>query len=143
MSVGDQYSFDKSALVPIIPDGPFKSQILLNPIIKNASMVGGICTSGTYSVYSVIIPTPPRWNINYFKLYLITYDNFSTNTIGTTPNYPLPQPYIASQGEFCPNYYLHGSSTMQVNIPNGQYFNITVSGAAAPIHRAAIWLYGF
>jgi hypothetical protein len=60
MSVGDQYSFDKSVLVPIIPDSPFKSQILLNPLIKNASMMGGICTSGTYSVYAVILPTPPR-----------------------------------------------------------------------------------
>jgi hypothetical protein len=143
MSVGDQYSFDKSTLVPVIPDGPFKSQILLNPIIKNISMVGGICTSGTYSVYAVIIPTPSNWTINYFKLYLITYNDFSTNTIGTTPNYPLPQPYIASQGGFCPNYFTIGGSTMQINIPNGQYFTISVSGEIALTHRVAIWLYGF
>jgi hypothetical protein len=143
MSVGDQYSFDKSVLVPVIPNGPFTSEILLNPIIKNASMVGGICTSGTYSVYSVIIPTPSNWNSNYLKIYLITYDNFSTNSTGTTPNYPLPQPWILAQGGFCPNYYLRVGSTIQINIPNGQYFNISVSGAAAPIHRAAIWLYGF
>jgi hypothetical protein len=108
MSVGDQYSFDKSVLVPVISDGPFKSQILLNPIIKNVSMVGGICTSGTYSVYAVILPTPSNWNSNYFKLYLIMYDDFSTNSVGTTPNYPFPVPYIASQGGFCPNYYTFG-----------------------------------
>jgi hypothetical protein len=143
MSVGDQYTFDKSTLVPVIPDGPFKSQILLNPIIKNVSMVGGICTTGTYSVYAVIIPTPSNWNNNYFKLYLIMYDNFSTNLVGKTPNYPLPQPYIAAQGGFCPNYYTFGSSTMQINITNGQYFTITVSGGMVSSHRSAFFLYGF
>jgi hypothetical protein len=143
MSAGDQYSFDNSALVPVIPNGPFTSQILLNPIVKNISMVGGICTSGTYSVYAVILPTPSNWNSNYLKLYIITYDDFSTNSTGTTPDYPLSKPYILSQGGFCPNYYTIGSSTMQVNIPNGQYFSITVSGNAVDKHRAAIWLYGF
>jgi hypothetical protein len=85
MIVGDLYKFDTEHFAPTIPGGTFTSQILLNPIIKNAFMVGGICTSGTYSVYAVIIPTPPNWNTNYLKLYLITYDNFQTNNTGTTP----------------------------------------------------------
>jgi hypothetical protein len=86
MNVGDRYRFDNATLVPILPDGPFKSQILLNPLIRNQSMVDGICTSGTYNVYAIIIPTPSNWNTSYFKLYLITYDNFQTNAVGTTPN---------------------------------------------------------
>jgi hypothetical protein len=143
MSVGDQYTFDKSTLAPIIPGGPLKSQILLNPLIKNASVVGGICTSGIYSVYTIIIPNPNHWTISDFKLFHITYDNFQTNSTGTAPNYQLPKPYVAAQGRFCPNYYTFGSATIQINIPNGQYFNISVSGAASPSHRAAIFLYGF
>jgi hypothetical protein len=143
MSVGNLYEFDNATLAPIIPGGTFKSQIFLNPLIKNASMVGGICTSGTYSVYAVILPTPPNQNTNYLKLYLVTYDNFQSNATGTTSNYPLPQPFMSSQGGFCPNYYKFGGATIQINIPNGQYFNIAVSGAASPNHRHVFFLYGF
>jgi hypothetical protein len=105
--------------------------------------VGDIVTSGTYSVYSVILPTPPNQNTNYLKLYLITYDDFETTQTGTTLPYALPQPFISAQGGYSPNYYTFESSTTQINVPNGQLFIIAVSGAPVAKHRFAFFLYGF
>jgi hypothetical protein len=139
MSVGDENLIGTN-----ISGSEITGPLLLNPLIKDASMVGGICTSGTYSVYAVIIPTQSNWDTNHFKLYLITYDNFTTNGPGVTPNYQLPQPYVASQGGFCLNYYSFGGANIQINIPSsGQYFNINFFVSGAPNHRSAFFLYGF
>jgi hypothetical protein len=81
MSVGDQNLIGTST-----SGGEISGPLLLNPLIKDASMVGGICTSGTYSVYAVILPQPSNWDSNHFKLYLITYDNFFTSGPGVTPH---------------------------------------------------------
>jgi hypothetical protein len=139
MSVGDEYLIESN-----ISGGDITGPLLLNPLIKDASMVGGICTSGTYSVYAVILPQQSNWDSNHFKLYLVTYDNFSTSSTGVTPNYPLPQPYIESQGGFSLNYYSFGGSNIQISVHSGgQNFNISVLVAAAPNHRSAFFLYGF
>jgi hypothetical protein len=144
MSVGDEYLISTST-----SGGELKTPILLNPLIKNAPMTGGVCTSGTYSVYAVILPTPSNWNSNHFKLFLITYDNFSTSNVGVTPDYPLPQPHILSQYGVSLNYYTWQSGTADVTIGiytdpnNNQFFNLNVTGAAVTPHRSSFFFYGF
>jgi hypothetical protein len=143
MSVGDEYLISTSTSAEV------KTPIILNPLIKDASMVGGVCTSGTYSVYAVILPQQSNWDSNHFKLYLITYDNFSTANVGVTPDYPLPQPHILSHFGVSPNYYTWQSGTDNVSIGiytdsnNNQFFNLNVTGAAVTPHRSSFFFYGF
>jgi hypothetical protein len=101
----------------------------------------------TYSVYGVILPTSSNWDSNHFKLYLATYDNFSTNTVGLTPDYPLPQPHILSQYGLSRNYYTLPGADVTIGIytdsSNNQYFNISVTGGMVTPHRSAFLFYGF
>jgi hypothetical protein len=143
MSVGNEYLIGSNT-----SGGEITGPLLLNPIIKNASMVGGICTSGTYSVYVVIIPTQSNWDSNHFKLYLVTYDNFSTSTVGVTPDYPLQQPHILSQFGISLNYYTWTSgSDVTIGIytdpNNNQFFNLSITGNAVTPHRSSFFFYGF
>jgi hypothetical protein len=144
MSVGDEYLISIST-----SGGELKTPIILNPLIKDASMVGGVCTSGTYSVYAVILPQQSNWDSNHFKLFLITYDNFSTSNVGVTPDYPLPQPRILSQYGISPNYYTWQSGNAEVTIGiytdpnNNQFFNLSVTGVAVTPHRSSFFFYGF
>jgi hypothetical protein len=143
MSVGNLADVKTGTLVPLTA-GPLTQPLNTTQITPlPISMVGGICTSGTYRVYQVIMPSPQNQNNNYFKMYAIVIDNFSCSAAETTPSYPLPAPYVGTFGGVTPIAISVGTVSVIFNVPGGgATFSVSPGASLSNVNLGFI-LFGY